>query len=63
MIRTELPPAKGPADGFTMAEKAATWGSWKMLDTGWVQITNQRQCRIFGKSLFKMREAGINRVL
>jgi hypothetical protein len=34
-----------------------------MLDTGWVQITNQRQCRIFWRNLFKMREAGINRVL
>jgi hypothetical protein len=40
MIHTKLPPAKGPADGFIMAEKAATWSSWKMLDTGWAQKTN-----------------------
>ncbi|KAJ5111726.1 hypothetical protein NUU61_001356 [Penicillium alfredii] len=59
---TKLPPAKGPADGFTMAEKAAT--KKFMEDAGYgLGSENQRQCRIFWKNLFQMREAGIDKVL
>ena len=59
---TKLPPAKGPADGFTMAEKAAT--KKFMEDAGYgLSAENQRQCRIFWKNLFEMREAGIDKAL
>lgn len=59
---TKLPPAKGPADGFTMAEKAAT--KKFMEDTRYgLGSENQRQCRIFWKNLFQIREAGIDKVL
>lgn len=59
---TKLPSAKGPADGFTMAEKAAT--KKFMEDAGYgLGAENQRQCRIFWKNLFQMREAGIDKVL
>ncbi|OKP09344.1 hypothetical protein PENSUB_5316, partial [Penicillium subrubescens] len=59
---TKLPTAKGPADGFTMAEKAAT--KKFMEDAGYgLGAENQRQCRFFWENLFKMREAGINKVL
>ncbi|KAJ5418699.1 uncharacterized protein N7487_002249 [Penicillium crustosum] len=57
-----LPPAKGPADGFTMAEKAAT--KKFMEDTGYsVGAENQRQYRIFWKNIFDMREAGVDKIL
>ncbi|KAJ5111474.1 hypothetical protein N7532_002009 [Penicillium argentinense] len=57
-----LPPAKGPADGFTMAEKAAT--KKFMEDTGYsVGAENQRQCRIFWKNIYDMREAGVDKIL
>lgn len=43
---TKLPPAKGPADGFTTAEKTAT--KKFMEDAGYgLGAENQRQCRIF----------------
>lgn len=59
---TKLPSAKGPADGFTMAEKAAT--KKFMEDAGYgLGGENQRQCRIFWKNLFNMREAGIDKAL
>ncbi|KAJ6041556.1 uncharacterized protein N7446_010562 [Penicillium canescens] len=59
---TKLPSAKGPADGFTMAEKAAT--KKFMEDAGYgLGAENQRQCRVFWKNLFEMREAGIDKVL
>jgi hypothetical protein len=59
---TKLPPAKGPADGFTMARKAAT--KKVMEDVGYrLGAENQRQCRTFWKTLFKMREVGIDKVL
>ncbi|KAJ6021264.1 hypothetical protein N7540_006768 [Penicillium herquei] len=60
--QTTLPPAKGPADGFTMAEKAATK---KFMEAAGYKLgaENQRQCRIFWKNLFQMREAGIDKVL
>ncbi|OQD72505.1 hypothetical protein PENDEC_c021G04478 [Penicillium decumbens] len=57
-----LPSAKGPADGFTMAEKAAT--KRFMEDAGYrLGAENQRQCRIFWRNLLKMREVGIEKVL
>ncbi|KAJ5542726.1 hypothetical protein N7535_005150 [Penicillium sp. DV-2018c] len=57
-----LPPAKGPADGFTMAEKAAT--KKFMEDTGYsVGAENQRQYRIFWKNIFDMREADVDKIL
>ncbi|KAJ5713148.1 uncharacterized protein N7483_010329 [Penicillium malachiteum] len=60
--QTTLPPAKGPADGFTMAEKAATK---KFMEAAGYKLgaENQRQCRIFWKNLFQMREVGIDKVL
>ncbi|KAJ5709036.1 hypothetical protein N7493_010370, partial [Penicillium malachiteum] len=59
---TKLPTAKGPADGFTMAEKAAT--KKFMEDAGYgLGAENQRQCRIFWKNLFEMRQTGIDKVL
>ncbi|KAJ5559593.1 hypothetical protein N7513_001992 [Penicillium frequentans] len=60
--QTTLPPAKGPADGFTMAEKAATKNFMAAAGYG-LGAENQRQCRIFWKNLFQMREAGIDKVL
>ncbi|KAJ5543711.1 hypothetical protein N7513_007219 [Penicillium frequentans] len=60
--QTRLPPAKGPADGFTMAEKAATKKFMAVAGYG-LGAENQRQCRIFWKNLFQMREAGIDKVL
>ncbi|KAI2671308.1 hypothetical protein LCP963914a_9669 [Penicillium roqueforti] len=57
-----LPPAKGPADGFTMTEKAAI--KKFMEDTGYsVGAENQRQYRIFWKNIFDMREAGVDKIL
>ncbi|KAJ6105284.1 hypothetical protein N7523_010094 [Penicillium sp. IBT 18751x] len=59
---TKLPSAKGPADGFTVAEKAAT--KKFMEDAGYgLSAQNQRHCRIFWKNLFKMREVGIEKSL
>ncbi|KAJ5938358.1 hypothetical protein N7466_001492 [Penicillium verhagenii] len=57
-----LPSAKGPADGFTMAEKAATKNFMAVAGYG-LGAENQRQHRIFWKALFQMREAGIEKVL
>lgn len=57
-----LPPARGPADRFTMAEKAATKRFMEAAGYG-IGAENQRQCRIFWKNLFQMREAGIDKVL
>ncbi|KAJ5654958.1 hypothetical protein N7490_001961 [Penicillium lividum] len=57
-----LPPAKGPADGFTMAENAATKKFMALAGYG-LGADNQRQCRIFWKALFQMREAGIDKAL
>ena len=59
---TKLPSAKGPADGFTVAEKAATRKF--MEDAGYgLSAQNQRHCRNFWKNLFKMREVGIEKAL
>lgn len=57
-----LPSAKGPADGFTMAEKAATKKFMAVAGYG-LGAENQRQHRIFWKALFQMREAGIDKAL
>ncbi|KAJ5460929.1 uncharacterized protein N7458_002481 [Penicillium daleae] len=59
---TKLPSAKGPADGFTVAEKAATRKF--MEDAGYgLSAQNQRHCRNFWKNLFKMREVRIEKSL
>ena len=58
---SSLPSAKGPADGFTMAEKAAT--KKFMEDAGYrLGTENQRQCRIFWRNLSNMRDIGIEKV-
>ena len=57
-----LPTAKGPADGFTMAEKVATKKFMEEAGHG-MGAENQRQCRNFWKSLFEMRKAGIEKIL
>ncbi|GAA3296676.1 hypothetical protein GCM10020218_080450 [Dactylosporangium vinaceum] len=57
-----LPPAKGPVDGFSMAEKAATRKF--MEDIGHsLGSENQRQYRIFWKNIYEMREAGVHKIL
>lgn len=57
-----LPTAKGPADGFTMAEKVATKKFMEEAGYG-MGAENQRQCRNFWKSLFDMRKAGVEKIL
>ena len=57
-----LPAAKGPADGFSMAEKAATRKFMEDIGQS-LGSENQRQHRIFWKNLYDMREAGIHKVL
>lgn len=57
-----LPPAKGPIDGFSMAEKAATRRF--MEDIGHsLGPENQRQYRTFWKNIYEMREAGAHKIL
>lgn len=57
-----LPASKGPLDEFTMAEKVAT--ERFMLEAGYgLSLANQRQCRLFWKRLFDMRNAGIDKIL
>ena len=59
---SSLPSAKGSADGFTMAEKAAS--KKFMRDAGYgASAENQRQYRILWKTLFQLREAGAEKVL
>ncbi|KAJ5111855.1 hypothetical protein NUU61_001485 [Penicillium alfredii] len=57
-----LPPAKGPVDGFSMAEKAATRKFMEDIGQS-LGSENQRQYRIFWKNIYEMREAGIHKVL
>ncbi|KAL4944391.1 hypothetical protein BDV06DRAFT_187494 [Aspergillus oleicola] len=58
----ELPIAKGPGDGFTSTEKAAT--KRLMEDAGFdLGAENQRQHRNLWKSLFQMRQEGISKFL
>ncbi|KAJ5640348.1 uncharacterized protein N7484_008210 [Penicillium longicatenatum] len=54
--QTTLPPANGPADGFTMAENGATKKFMEAAGYG-LGAENQRQYRIFWKTLFQMRES------
>ncbi|OQE13978.1 hypothetical protein PENSTE_c040G06747 [Penicillium steckii] len=57
-----LPPAKGPVDGFSTAEKAATRKF--MEDIGHsLGSENQRQYRIFWRNIYEMREAGVYKIL
>ncbi|KAK1146184.1 hypothetical protein N8T08_003274 [Aspergillus melleus] len=57
-----LPIAKGPSDGFTSAEKAATRRF--MEDAGYgIGAENQRQHRNLWKGLFQMRQEGISKFL
>ncbi|KAL3260534.1 hypothetical protein ABHI18_004509 [Aspergillus niger] len=61
-VQNRLPSAKGPTDGFIMAEKAAI--KRFMEDAGYrLGAENQRQYRIFWRNLLKMREAGIEKAL
>ncbi|KAJ5211412.1 hypothetical protein N7491_011230 [Penicillium cf. griseofulvum] len=58
----ELPIPKGPLGEFTMAEKFATRRF--MMEAGYgLSAANQRQCRLFQKRLFEMRNAGVDKVL
>ena len=54
-----LPRVRGPDDGFTSAEKAATKRLMEDLGYG-LSPESQRQHRKLWKSLFDMRQAGIN---
>ncbi|KAH8706070.1 hypothetical protein BGW36DRAFT_285532 [Talaromyces proteolyticus] len=57
-----LPASKGPLDGFTMAEKAAT--KVFMLEAGFGTGTeNQRRCRNLWKKLSEIRKAGVGKIL
>jgi hypothetical protein len=58
----DLPTPKGPFDEFTMAEKVAT--ERFMREAGYrLSLANQRQCCLFWKRLFEMRNAGIHKIL
>ncbi|KAI2734227.1 hypothetical protein DTO013E5_10104 [Penicillium roqueforti] len=57
-----LPTPKGPLDEFTMAEKVATERFMREAGYG-LSLANQRQCRLFWKRLFEMRNAGIHKIL
>jgi hypothetical protein len=59
---TTLPRSKGPDDGFTPAEKAATKRLMEDLGYG-LSPESQRQQRRLWKSLFDMRRAGISKFL
>ncbi|KAJ0419235.1 hypothetical protein BJY00DRAFT_324566 [Aspergillus carlsbadensis] len=59
---TTLPRLKGPDDGFTSAEKAATKRLMEDLRYG-LSPESQRQQRWLWKSLFDMRQAGISKLL
>ena len=58
----DLPTSKGPLDEFTMAEKVATERFMREAGYGF-SLANQRQCRIFWKRLFQMRNAGADKIL
>ncbi|KAJ5366154.1 hypothetical protein N7541_000095 [Penicillium brevicompactum] len=58
----DLPTPKGPLDEFTMAEKVATERFMREAGYG-LSLANQRQCRLFWKRLFEMRNAGIHKIL
>ncbi|KAJ6003885.1 hypothetical protein N7540_013167 [Penicillium herquei] len=58
----DLPTSKGPLDEFTMAEKIATERFMREAGYG-LSPANQRQCRLFWKRLFDMRNAGVDKIL
>jgi hypothetical protein len=58
----KLPTAKGPLDEFSMAEKVATKKFMEEAGYG-TSTANQRQYRNLWKSLFKMRKAGVDKIL
>ncbi|KAL2695917.1 hypothetical protein AAEP93_003217 [Penicillium crustosum] len=58
----DLPTSKGPLDEFTMAEKVATERFMREAGYG-LSLANQRQCRLFWKRLFEMRNAGVDKIL
>ncbi|KAJ5471552.1 hypothetical protein N7530_008909 [Penicillium desertorum] len=58
----DLPISKGPLDEFTMAEKVATERFMREAGYG-LSLANQRQCRLFWKRLFEMRNAGVYKIL
>lgn len=59
---TLLPSAKGPFDGCSMAEKQSA--KKFMEDIGCaLSSQNQRHYRFFWKTLWEMREAGVDRIL
>ncbi|KAJ5993337.1 hypothetical protein N7451_009061 [Penicillium sp. IBT 35674x] len=58
----DLPTSKGPLDEFTMAEKVATERFMREAGYG-LSLANQRQCRLFWKRLFQMRNAGADKIL
>jgi hypothetical protein len=52
---------KGPLDGFSAAEKIATYNFMKRAGFG-ISPENQRQCRGFWKTLFDIRKAGVEMI-
>ncbi|KAJ5033203.1 hypothetical protein NUH16_003119 [Penicillium rubens] len=58
----DLPTSKGPLDEFTMAEKVATERFMREAGYG-LSLANQRQCRLFWKRLFEMRNAGVDKIV
>lgn len=58
----ELPTSRGPLDEFTMAEKVATERFMREAGYG-LSLANQRQCHLFWRRLFQMRNAGADKIL
>jgi hypothetical protein len=58
----KLPTSKGPLDDFTSAEKHATRTFMKEAGYG-TSYANQQRCRRLWRNLFKMRNAGVDRIL
>ncbi|KAH8751818.1 hypothetical protein BGZ57DRAFT_913151 [Hyaloscypha finlandica] len=56
-----LPVAKGPWDGFSMAEKTATYDFMNSGGFG-TCLENQRQCRGLWKTLFDIRRVGVEMI-
>ncbi|GFG06771.1 hypothetical protein IFM61392_04515 [Aspergillus lentulus] len=58
----KLPTAMGRLDDFTRVEKHATKAFMEEAGYG-TSYTNQRRCRRLWRSLFEMRNAGVDRIL
>jgi len=56
-----LPAAKGPYDGFSVAEKIATYNFSEIAGLG-TSSESQRQYRGFWKVLFDIRKAGVEKI-